>query len=97
MSGLITRLHYDSDGDKLIAEAVQDVEPVMNFTKAFHLDGFHGRNDFRFAGSIPQVLIEKYCEDNGITFAEWMEDGEHQKRMLNDPDLSVFRIWPGRI
>lgn len=97
MNAMQTRLHYDHDGDKLIAEAVQDVEPVMNFTKAFHLDGFHGKKDFRYAASIPQVLIEKYCEINGITFDEWMGNEEHIRRMLNDSELSVFRIWPGRI
>ena len=81
----------------LVTGTVQDCTPYMERTKAMHREGNHGSADVKLAASWPFVVVEKYCNDNGITFADWQQSKEHKRRMLNDPSLSYFRIWPGRV
>jgi len=91
-------LHRHMDGQGTITfESRQDVAPILDNTKALHNEGKHGSSEMKLAASFPRVLIDKYCADNNITFSEWMGSKEHKRRMLNDPDLKSFRIWPGRV
>lgn len=81
----------------LVTGTVQDCTPYLERAKTLHNAGAHGSSDMKLAASFPFVLVEKYCNDNGITFADWQASKEHKRRMLNDPSLSYFRIWPGRV
>lgn len=85
------------EDDKIVSHVVQDLDPILE--KAAHLRdiGHVGGSDMKHAASIPNVLIEKYCADNGITFQQWMREPIHIKRMLNDPQNQPFRIWKGRV
>ncbi len=85
------------EGDTLITGSVQDCTPYAERAKALHNEGFHGSKDMRLAATLPDVLVEKYCNDNGITFQEFMRDRAHVKRMCNDPALAHFRVWKGKI
>ena len=86
-----------ADG-KLVVERVADVEPILEHAKALHREGFHttGMGD-KHAASFDPLVVEKYCNDHGITFSEWCGNPEHVRAMLNDPDLKAFRVWPGRV
>lgn len=84
------------DGN-LITGTVQDCTPILERAQALHREGQHGSSEMKHAASFPAVLVEKYCNDNGITFHEFMNGKEHVKRMLNDPSLSYFRIWAGKV
>lgn len=90
-----TRMH-EEDG-KTIFERVQDCTPIAERTKALHNGGHHGSSEMKHAASLPFVLVERYCNDNGITFHEFCTGQEHIRRMLNDQALSAFRIWKGRV
>lgn len=90
-----TRMH-EEDG-KTIFERVQDCTPIAERTKALHNEGFHGSSEMKHAAKLPFVLVERYCNDNGITFHDFCNGQEHIKRMLNDPSLSAFRIWKGAV
>lgn len=92
----VKRIVDVQDGD-LTTATVQDCTPIMEHTQALNREGHHGSSELRHAASFPFVLVEKYCNDNGITFQEFMNGKEHVKRMLNDPSLSYFRVWPGRV
>lgn len=81
----------------LIVNRYQDCTPIAEFCKAAHKEGLHGSSEFRHAAKIPDVMVEKYCNDNNITFAEFMQNKEHIRRVLNDPAMAHFRIWPGRV
>ena len=81
----------------LVTGTVQDCTPILEYAQARHREGHHGSSDMKLAATIPFVIVEKYCNDNGITFQELMNSDAHKKRILNDPDLSYFRIWKGRI
>ena len=84
------------DGD-LVTGTIQDCTPYLEKAKRLHNEGVHGSSEMKHAASLPFVLVEKYCNDNGITFQEWMQSKDHKRAMLNDPSLSYFRIWPGRV
>lgn len=84
------------DGNMVVGRS-QDCTPIAEYAKSRHNEGQHGSKDMRLAGSIPYVIVEKYCNDNGIEFSECMSNPVHFKAMLNDPSLAHFRIWPGRI
>ena len=89
-------ISLNNDGS-LTTGTVQDCTAILDHTKAMHNSGFTGSADMKFAGSVPFVLIEKYCNDSGIEFREFMNSQDHRKRLLNDPAISHFRVWKGRI
>jgi hypothetical protein len=84
------------DGN-LITGTVQDCMPIREFAQAKHKAGDFGSSDFKHAAKLPDYAIEAYCNVNGITFQEFMQNPAHIKAMCNDPDLRDFRIWPGRV
>jgi len=84
-------------GDEAFIKRTQDCTPVAERAKEMHRAGMHGSSEVKLAASIPNILIEQYCLDNGITYREWCCDEAHIRRMLADPALAHFRIWPGQI
>ena len=82
---------------KLITGTVQDCTPYVERAKKMRAEGGHSSSELKHAASFPFVLVEQYCNTNGITFADWMKDGAHVKRMMADPALAAFRIWEGRV
>jgi hypothetical protein len=74
----------------------QDCEPEMDYAKGMRADGEGARSpDLRHRARFPVALVEKYCNDAGITFADFMQDRTHIRRMLADPALAYFRINDG--
>lgn len=90
-----TRLHVDNGA--LVVERFQDCIPIAEHAKTLNREGYHGSSDFKHAATIPNLIIERYCNDHNILFSEFMQNKEHLKRVLNDPSLSAFRIWQGRV
>jgi hypothetical protein len=41
--------------------------------------------------------VESYCQKAGITLHDFMSDQTHIRRILENPDNSLFRIWKGRL
>jgi hypothetical protein len=93
--GVTTTLALE-DG-ALISGTTQDCTPIADYTKALHNAGIHGSSDWKHAATVPLVMIEKYCNDNGITYRDFSVSREHKKRLLNDPALAAFRVWKGRV
>ena len=91
----VSTIVHEHDG-ALTFQRVQDVEPIMQFAHAQRVAGDVGSSEMRHAASLPMVVVEAYCNDRGLTFAEFMADPTHIKTMLNDPALGAFRIWEGR-
>lgn len=81
--------------DKLIIGRTQDCTAILEDAKRRHNEGQHGSADVKHAARIPNVIVEKYCNENGVTFAEFMADPVHIKRLVQHPDNSMFRIWKG--
>ena len=80
------------DGN-LVTGTRQDATPIADMTKRMANEGLHGSKDMRLAASIPFVFVEKYCNDKGITFAEFSASQHHKNALINDPALSAFRVW----
>lgn len=95
MSGMQTNLHV-KDG-RMVIENVQDCDPILDDVKARHNQGFHGTSEMKHAARLPLVAVQSYMNTNGIDFQEFMSNPAHIKRMCNDPELSKFRIWPGKV
>jgi hypothetical protein len=95
MSGLNTFVKLQ--GSDLITGSVQDCVPILEDATARRNEGHHGSNEMRHAARFPEVIVERYCNEQGIEFSEFMRDKVHIRRMLADPALSGFRIWEGRV
>lgn len=82
------------DGQMVVNRAA-DVEPTIDFLSGMRqmTDG-KGR-EFWWIGEIPNVIVEKYLNENGVTFQEFMQDGAHARRILQDPDYKKFRVFEG--
>lgn len=97
MSEVATRLGF-KDG-LMVVERIQDVDPILRQVK--ELAGVnHGRSasgEMHHAARLPMVMVEKYCNDKGVSFRDFMGNPEHVKAMLNDPALASFRVWQGRV
>lgn len=94
-SPLTTSFHEQDD--RLIIANSQDCTPIAEYAKAQHNAGFHGSSEVKHAARIPLVIVEKYCNENGVTFEDFMTDRVHMKRVVEDPANAMFRIWPGAL
>lgn len=81
----------------LVTGTVQDCTPILERAKAMHNEGLTGTADMRLAATVPMVVIEDYCNKNGVSYQEFMKSDEHRRRLLNDPANSLFRVWAGRV
>ena len=96
--GLQTLIHRHNDGNGTVTfEAKQDVGAILEDAKRRHLDGATGTSEMKHAARIPLIVVDKYCNDHGIEFREFIGNKAHVRAMCNDPALSGFRVWPGRV
>lgn len=78
-------------------ERMSDLRGVADHCKGMQNAGMTGSKDNRLLAVIPAIVIEQYCNDSGVTFAEFMQNPAHANRMLNDPALADFRVSRGRV
>lgn len=90
-----TRYHFHDD--KMVVQRTQDCMPIVERCQTQQAEGITGSGEMKLAASIPFVILEKYCNDHSLLFSEVMQNKEHMRRILNDPDLALFRIWKGRV
>jgi hypothetical protein len=87
-----TRLSLDRNEGLIVAESMQDVEPILEHNKA--LQGEAQRSDWgRHVASIPNVLIVKWLNEEGADVLRMgsEEFGAFIKRKLADPDWRHLR------
>lgn len=77
--------------DLLYADMAQ-LHGIADYCKARQNEGLTGSKDMPVLAEFPAEIVEKYINDAGITFQEWMQNPVHVRRMLRDPALSAFRI-----
>ena len=91
-------LIHDGDGVRDLLYANMDhLRGIADYCKARQNEGLTGSKDMKHLAEFPAELVEKYCNDRGVTFAEWMQNPAHARAMLNDPALAHFRIDPGQV
>lgn len=74
-----------------------DLKAVADHCAALRSVGATGSKDMKLAASVPGIFIQKYLNDHGVTFAEFMREPKHADRLLADPALAAFRVWEGRV
>lgn len=88
--------HTDDNGN-VIHEIKQDVEPHLQYCADLRSAGLTGSREMRFAAHFPDAIVRNYCNQKGIDLEEFNRDRVHIRNLLQDPALSKFRIWEGRI
>ena len=91
------KTHIALQDGALITGTSQDCSPIVEHAKALRNEGFHGSSDMRLAARVPLVIVEKYCNDKGITFQEFSQGQAHKVAFLHSPDYKAFRIWEGKL
>lgn len=86
----------EQDG-RLFVGRSQDCTPIAEDAKRRHNAGHHGSSEVKHAARIPAVVIEKYCNEQGVSFEQFMADPVHIKRVVEHPDNAMFRIWRGKL
>ena len=90
--------NFAAQEGRIVVARAQDVEPLLEQSKAMHREGYHvTKGGDKLAGVLPDVLIETYIAQKGITFQQFLQDKSHVRNMLNDPALADFRVWKGAI
>lgn len=92
----LTTSFAEHDGKVFIGQS-QDCTPIAERAKALHNVGAFGSSEMKHAAEIPEVILNKYMNEHGVSYAELMSNPVHIKRICNDPDNKMFRIWPGRL
>lgn len=97
MSEVKTNLKLQ-DG-RMFVVRTQDVEPIVEANKrAFDYDDRRFKSEsFNHVARIPLVVIEKWCNDNGVKYQEFMNDENILRKFLNDPDHKFLRTKPGKV
>jgi hypothetical protein len=87
------------DGD-MIVHRIQDVETIIDWNKYMQGEAQTWAGTFRHIGRIPNVIIEKWMNEEGAPNILAMpneEFGQFVKRKLRDPDNAAFRTTNLRI
>lgn len=86
----------ETDG-KLIIGQSQDCTAIAEYAKQAQSLGNVGSSDMKHAAKIPDVIINKYLNETGISYQELMSNPVHFRRICNNPDNAAFRIWRGQV
>ncbi len=85
-------IHDEGGVRDLLYADMAELHAVADYCKARQNEGLTGTKEMPVLAEFPAEIVEKYINDAGITFQEWMQNPEHVRRMLRDPALSAFRI-----
>lgn len=94
-AGIDTIIHIE-DGN-LAVERRQECQPILDQVKAIKdvTNGISESRDLYHVARIPSGIIEKYCNERGVTFHEFCVDDAHVTRIMNDAEYAHLRIWEG--
>lgn len=86
------------DGDTFALQSVQDVAPILDFNKSFHLDGdgYTPSRDLRHVAKIPLVIVQLWMDQYGVD----VFNADHKpavRRLLNSSEWSYLRTGGGKL
>ena len=90
---------YVFDNGDLHVNRTQDVEPYLDFNKELQSESEKFAPTFRQIASIPNVIIEKWINDEGAPVLAMGKDEFSQfiRRKLEDPDWKYLKTTNGRV
>lgn len=74
-----------------------DADLIADHCKALHNEGATGSQDMKLAMRVDGFFIMDWCNKHGVTWGQFMRDSALQRRFIDDPDLSMFRVWKGKL
>lgn len=93
--------HYsEPDGEGgLLIHSVQDVAPILERNKAManHNDGYTPSREMRRVAFIPDIIRQKWLNEEGWDAYRPHLYGDKLVAKLNDPDWRYLRTAPGRV
>lgn len=89
-----SRKHINRADGTITFERLQDVEPILDTNKQLEQEPQKG--DFRHIGTIPNVLIEKWMNEEGAPVLAMSSDefARFIRRKLDDPEYRYLRTAP---
>lgn len=96
MSGVITQLRLDRTEKLIVAESMQDVEPIIEHNKK--LQGERQKSDWgRHVASIPNIFLNKWLNEEharGNTGLRLFSEDFNKivQKKINDPEYRFLRV-----
>ena len=98
MTGITTTFEYDHASGTFTVGSIQDVGPLLERNKTLQLDTDYSKKgikkDWWHYASIPNVIIEKWLNEDGIN----VYNKDHTKavyKKLNDPAYKYLKTTTG--
>jgi hypothetical protein len=95
--GTTTEFIANPDKDETVVVHTERFDGLVDMVKALSNEGFHGTKEMRHVAEIPGIIIEQYCFQTGVSWAEFFADPKHIKAICNDPAFAYLRVAPGRV
>ena len=99
LTGIKTVHHYDHDTQITRIERIQNIEPILERNKELAKTDIEAKgikNNWWLAGTIPNIIIEKWLNEYGIDFFN-KDHWPAVKRLLNSPDWRYLRTGRGKL
>lgn len=94
-----TNWQLDRNEGRVVVERVQDIETILDRNKYLQNEAQTWAGDWHHIGSIPNVVLEKWMNDEGVNILKMPADewGQFIKRKLRDPDNMWLRTTNRRL
>jgi hypothetical protein len=76
---------------------VDDLKEVADYAQARANAGLQGSKDMWFAATVPAFIIQKFCNEKGVAWKEFMRNESMQTYFLNSEYAAPFRVHKGTI
>jgi hypothetical protein len=100
LTGIKTYHHYDYQSDVTTIESVQNIEPILTMNKEAAKEADYQGNGIKsgwwHAGTIPNIIIEKWLNEDGIDFFN-RDHWKAVKAKLNSPEWRYLRTGRGKL
>lgn len=92
---------YKEEGDRIVLHTQTDVTRTVEMCKAMHNEGMHKvtgglMKGAQLVGRYDINVIQQWAQARGLNYGDAMQNPDLLDRMVNDPDMSVFRVYKGR-
>lgn len=76
---------------------VDDLREVADYAQKRADMGLQGSKDMWYAATVPAFIIQKFCNEKGIAWKEFMRNQSIQTYFLNSEYAAPFRVHKGTI
>jgi hypothetical protein len=97
LSGLTEYFHYDPETDGFSIETRQDMQPLIDVSKAMFNDAPLRWGDMTHVKHIPAVIAMELAKQGIMSAGYQILDHDRFKKFLNERDTAAFRTRPGVI